>query len=169
MSRVATAVGDTVPVAERFRVTQWLRLGAVFLVVLLHVAAPETLAPDDGQLLPWTFTFCAVAVAAEVLLRVIPRQVILIFSGMLLVDGIWLAYGAYLTGGTTSPLRYLMLLQLGAVALLASSRTGVKLALWYSLLLVTMRNATARGLLPETAPPHLSGYGSADQRLAIFV
>ncbi|MCU1594729.1 MAG: diguanylate cyclase, partial [Frankiales bacterium] len=42
-------------------------------------------------------------------------------------------------------------------------------ALWYSLLLVTMRNATARGLLPETAPPHLSGYGSADQRLAIFV
>ena len=65
MSRVATAVGDTVPVAERFRVTQWLRMGAVFLVLLLHVVAPEPLAPDDGrQLLPWTLAFFAAVMAA---------------------------------------------------------------------------------------------------------
>jgi two-component system cell cycle response regulator len=169
MSRVAVTGGDAVPVVERFRITQWLRVGAVGLVMLLHTVAPEPLAPDKHVLLPWTLGFAVVAVLAEVLSKLLPKRILVLFSGMLMVDGIWLAYGAYLTGGTTSPLRYLMLLQLGAVALLASSRTGVKLALWHSLLLVTLRNAVARGVLKETAAPHLTGYGSPDQRLAIFI
>jgi two-component system cell cycle response regulator len=169
MSRVAAVPGDAVPVAERFRVTQWLRIGAIALLVLCQVFLTDTLSPDEGQLLPWTVAFAGIVVFAEVVSRLLPKRIVLLFSVMLMVDGVWLAYSAYLTGGTTSPLRYLMLLQLGAVALLASSRTGVKLALWHSLLLVTLRNAVERGLLPETAPAHLTGYGSPDQRLLIFV
>ena len=169
MSRVATVVGDTVPVEERFRVTQLLRLAAIGLVLLCAWLAPQAMQPDRGSIFPWTLAFLAVLIAAETLVRLLPRRTLLVFSGMLMVDGIYLAWAAYLTGGTTSPIRYLLLLHLGAVCLLASYRTGVKLAAWHSLLLFLIRNATEGGLLRDTAPPRLAGYGTPDQRLAIFI
>ena len=169
MSRVVTLPGDAVPVEERFRITQLLRLAAAGLVLLCAWLAPEAMLPDTGTIYPWTLSFVAVAILAETLVRVFPRRTLVLFSGMLMVDGIFLAWAAYLTGGTTSPLRYLLLLQLGAVCLIASYRTGVKLAAWHSLLLFLIRNATAGGLLTDTSPPRLVGYGTPDQRLAIFI
>jgi diguanylate cyclase (GGDEF)-like protein len=169
MTKVAAAAGDAVPVAERFRVTQWLRVAAISLVLLCIGVTPEVLGPDHGDLLPWTLGFFGVTLMAEGLARLLTRRTVLIFSGMLMVDGIWLAYAAYLTGSTVSPLRYAMLLHLGAVALLASYRTGIKLAVWHSLLLVTTRNLVEAGFFKETVPSGLVGYGSSDQRLAIFI
>jgi diguanylate cyclase (GGDEF)-like protein len=170
MSRTAVAGGDAVPVAERFRITQLIRLSAVALTLLCKWVAPEALSPDlNGGLVPWAVGFLGATFAAELIVRVLPKRIVLLFSAMLMVDGIWLAWAAYLTGGTTSPLRYAMLLHLGAVCLLASHRTGIKLALWHSLLLVTLRNAIAKGLIDETAPSKLTGFGSADQRLSIFI
>ena len=169
MTRVATLPGDAVPVTERFRITQYLRLALLGLVLLCKLLAPDTLLPDRHDLVPWTFALGGAIVAAELIARVLPRRTVLLFSGMLMVDGMWLAWAAYLTGGTTSPLRYAMLLHLGAVCLLASYRTGIKLAVWHSLLLFTLRNMVAGNVLTETSPTNLSGYGSADHRLAIFI
>ena len=117
--------------------------------------------------MPWALGFLALIVTVELIVRLIPKRMVLLFSGMLMVDGVWLAWAAYLTGGTTSPLRYAMLLHLGAVCLLASYRTGIKLALWHSLLLVSLRNAISKKLLEDTSPLHL--IGTPDQRLTIFV
>ena len=169
MTRVATLPGDAVPVTERFRITQYLRLAAVGLVLLCKALAPDTLLPDRHDLIPWTLMFLGVTVFAELLARVLPRRTLLLFSGMLMVDGVWLAGASWLTGSTTSPLRYAMLLHLGAVCLLASYRTGIKLAVWHSLLLFTIRNMIAGHVLTETSPPNLTGFGSADHRLAIFI
>jgi diguanylate cyclase (GGDEF)-like protein len=168
MSRTAVAVGDAVPVAERFRITQFIRLSAVALTLLCKWVAPEVLLPDlGGGLVPWALGFLALIVTVELVVRLIPKRIVLLFSGMLMVDGVWLAWAAYLTGGTTSPLRYAMLLHLGAVCLLASYRTGIKLALWHSLLLVSLRNAISKKLIEDTSPLHL--IGTPDQRLTIFV
>ncbi|MCW2598664.1 MAG: diguanylate cyclase [Frankiales bacterium] len=161
--------GDSVPVAERFRITQWLRLVTIGLVLVGEVLAPESLGPDRAELVPWTLALCVVALAAEGLSMLLPTRMVLFFGGMLMVDSVWLAWGAHLTGGTTSPLRYVMLLHLGAAALLASRGTGIKLALWYSLLLVMLHDAVSRGVIPETAPGTLTGTASPDQRLAIFI
>jgi diguanylate cyclase (GGDEF)-like protein len=169
MTRVATLPGDAVPVAERFRITQWLRIAAVGLVLLCKLVAPDTLMPDRHDLVPWTLGFVGLTAIAEMLYRILPKRTLLLFSGMLMVDGVWLAWAAFLTGGTTSPLRYAMLLHLGAVCLLASYRTGIKLAVWDSLLLFTIRNMVEGHVLTDTSPPKLSGYGSADHRLAIFI
>src|SRR4051812_25457102 len=117
MTRVATLPGDAVPVTERFRITQWLRLAAVALVLLCKVLAPDTLLPDRHDLVPWTLGFLGLTAVAELLFRASPRQTLLLFSGMLMVDGVWLSWAAFLTGSTTSPLRYAMLLHLGAVCL----------------------------------------------------
>ena len=169
MTRVATLPGDAVPVTERFRITQWLRLSAVGLVLLCKLLAADALMPDRHDLVPWTLGFLGLTAVAELACRLVPKRTLLLFSGMLMVDGVWLAWAAFLTGGTTSPLRYAMLLHLGAVCLLASYRTGIKLAVWDSLLLFTLRNMIAGHVLSETAPPNLTGYGSADHRLAIFI
>ena len=67
---------------------------------------------------------------------------------MLLADGLYLAIAMYATGGTSSPLRFLVYLHLVAVTLLASYRTGLKIALWQSLLLLVFLYAQAAGLLP---------------------
>jgi diguanylate cyclase (GGDEF)-like protein len=169
MSRVVTSSGDAVPVAERFRITQYLRVVAVALVLLCAAVAPEPLQPDRGSLVPWTLTFASVAVVADLLSRLTTKHTLLLFSAMLMVDGLWMGWASYLTGATTSPLRYAILLHIGAVSLLASYRTGIKLAVWHSLLLFSLRNAVAGGLLNDTAPPNLVGYGTPDQRLGIFI
>ena len=54
----------------------------------------------------------------------------------------------YATGGTQSPIRFLVYLQLVAVSLLASYRTGLKIALWDSLLLFVVLYAQAARLVP---------------------
>ncbi len=168
-TKLAAAGGDSVPVAERFRVMQWLRLAAVLMVGACILFAPEVLGPSHGDLVRWTLGFVGVTALAEGLSRLLPARTVLIFSGMLMLDGIWLVYATYLTGGTLSPLRYAILLHLGAVSLLASYRTGIKLAVWYSLLLVTVRNLVEAEVLRDTVPAGVVAYGSPDQRLAIFI
>ena len=59
-----------------------------------------------------------------------------------------------LTGGTQSPIRFVVYLHLVAVSLLASYRTGLKIALWDSLLLFVILYAQAALLVPavDVAP-----------------
>jgi len=54
----------------------------------------------------------------------------------------------YATGGTQSPIRFLIYLHLVAVSLLCSYRTGLKVALWDSLLLFVVLYAQAASLVP---------------------
>ena len=54
----------------------------------------------------------------------------------------------YGTGGTESPLRFLLFLQIVAVSLLCSYRTGLKVALWNSILLFVVLYAEAARLVP---------------------
>ena len=168
MSRIQVAGGEAVPVAERFRVSQWLRVAAAALVVLGVLTVPEAFEPHAHKTLPWLGGYLLVAGVAELLARWRPDRALVLFSTMLILDGLWLAVLTYLTGGTTSPVRYGVLLHLGAVTLLASYRTGVKLAVWHSLLLVATRNLVDARVLPDTAQAGLAGSGSQDSRLVIF-
>ena len=77
-----------------------------------------------------------------------------VLTSLLLLDGLYLAFAMYGTGGTQSPIRFLVYLDLVAVSLLASYRTGLKIALWHSLLLFVMLYAQAANLVPpvEVSP-----------------
>ena len=68
-------------------------------------------------------------------------------TALLLLDGLYLAGAMYATGGTQSPIRFLVYLHLVAVSLLASYRTGLKIALWDSLLLFVVLYAQAARLV----------------------
>ena len=143
--------GDIVPLADRLRYMLGFRLGAAALVVA-YVALGWAGGPADLQTL-------GLASAAYVLLSMVGSLVwfrlggraLFLFGAMLITDGVYLAGVSFATGGTASPLRFLILLQLIAVALLASHRTAVKLAIWHSILQFIVLYAEQSGVLHPTA------------------
>ena len=182
-TRAASRSTDAVPLGERLRVTQLLRLAAIGLLLLCAALAPESLTPIVRErpnpefvdtAVASTLVYAVVVALAEGLSRLLATRKVLIFSAMLIVDGIWLAWATYLTGSLGSPVRYLVLLHLGAVSLLASYRTGLKLAMWHSLLLYASYNAqrppdgAAEGVLKATTGS-VSGTGEVGQQLAVFI
>jgi two-component system cell cycle response regulator len=174
VSRAATRSTDAVPLAERLRVTQLLRVAAIGLLLLCAVLAEESLGQHRDQAVVTTLIYAVVVVLAEGVSRLLRSRAVVVFSAMLIVDGIWLAWTTYLTGSLSSPVRYLILLHLGAVALLASYRTGLKLAMWHSLLLYASYNAQLapegadEGILPATGAI-VEGGASEGQQLAVFI
>jgi two-component system, cell cycle response regulator len=161
--------GDTVPLRERLRLLQYLRLAGVAMVVLCALAAPGTLAPGRDQALLAGLVYAVATGLAELVsrLHLSHRRAVVLFSTMLIADGVWLAWSSYVSGGLASPLRYLVLLHVAAVALVASYRTGLKLALWHSLLLYAVTTAETSGVLVPTTP--VDGAASTTEQLAVFV
>ncbi len=166
----ARRAAEAVPVIERFRVTQYLRAAAVSLVLLAAALVPDVLGPGRRVAVLATLAYAVVLLTAELGSRLLQGRVVLLFSALLMLDGLWLAGTSYMTGSLGSPIRYLVLLHLGAVALIASYRTGLKLAMWHSLLLLTAYNGQQGGWLNFTEPESagLPG-GTLEHRLIVFV
>lgn len=130
------------PVHDRFAVLQAVRVGLAVAVVAL----PNIVGARDAPLwLP--LAYLVVLAAADVARRRVPRVASLLLTALTLVDGAFLAAAILLTGGSSSPAVYLAFLAVVAVTLLASHRTGLKLAVWCALLLFLGRTAGDAGVL----------------------
>lgn len=146
----ATRTGEIVPLSDRMRYMQWLRL-AIVVAVLLAAAAI-----DDLQILSYRELaiagagYLALSLSGEALWRRLRTQGLYLFGLLLIVDGLFLAGATHLTGGVGSIGRYLVLVHLIAVTLLASYRTGLKLAMWHSLLLLLAYNLADVDIIPRT-------------------
>lgn len=164
-ARAAANRIDLVPVAERLRYMQLFRLGVAALAVIFAGVAPDLFSDlRFSQVAEGTGAFLLITILGEALSRLGLQRAL--FGGMLIVDGIYLAWLAYSTGGIASPFRYLVLLHLVAVVLLASYRTGLKLALWHSLLLFVVFHAQEAGILEE--PRGVAMPGSDYEQLMAF-
>jgi diguanylate cyclase (GGDEF)-like protein len=139
----------------------------VALVGAIMLAAPASLTVPARDLLYATGFYALLAIAGHLLFSAARRVQLFVFGGMLLVDGAFLAWSAYATGAAESPLRFVMILHVVAVALLASYRTGLKVALWHSLLLTVVFYGQQDGLLAATTAKGI-GIGTPFQRLLEF-
>jgi two-component system, cell cycle response regulator len=159
--------GEIVPLADRLRYTQLFRLAVVVGVAVAVALSADMLEVERTLLLATTGGYLALTVLGFALWRFVRKQAVTLFGALLIVDGVFLAWVAQATGGSASPLRYLILLHLVAVALLASYRTGLKLAMWHSLLLWVGFQAQKSGALPVSdAAEGLAG--SELDRLLVF-
>ena len=152
MSRFSAKGIDLVPLAERLRYMQYFRLGVAALAAPFAGLAPDVLSGVRfDQVAAGTGAFLLAILASEIVSRIGGQRAI--FGAMLILDGVYLAWLTNSTGGMVSPFRYLILLHLVAVVLLASYRTGLKLALWHSMLLFVVFHAQEAGILdrPEDA------------------
>ena len=133
--------------SDRMILLLTLRIALSGIVLAWSAMRPEVLGETLATLGTVTGVYVVLSVAGEVLRRKVGRRGFFILSLTLLADGIYLAWAMYVTGGTESPIRFLIYLHLVAVSLLASYRTGLKVALWHSLLLFVGLYAQAAELL----------------------
>ena len=139
---------DYAALADRLRYLLLLRAGFAGITIALAVLSPASFGVSLGLVAGVTVAYLALAVVMEVVARRVPAAAFTAMTVMLLADGLYLAATMYATGGTQSPVRFLVYLHLVAVSLLASYRTGLKIALWHSLLLFVVLYAQAAMLLP---------------------
>ena len=125
-----------------------LRIAMASVAVTWSAIRPEALGTPFAVLAAVSVSYVVVAALAELLRRRATRYGFAVLSTLLILDGLYLAYAMYVTGATQSPIRFLIYLHLVAVSLLASYRTGLKIALWHSLLLFVVLYGQAAGLFP---------------------
>ena len=159
--------GEIVPLADRLRYTQVFRLAVTVGVLGAVFLSGEMLEVERSLLLMSIGGYAALTVLGYALWRFVRRQAVTLFGALLIIDGVFLAWIAQATGGSASPLRYLILLHLVVVALLASYRTGLKLAMWHSLLLWLAYQAQKSGVV-ELSDAAGGLAGSELERLIVF-
>jgi diguanylate cyclase (GGDEF)-like protein len=144
---------DYTALSERMTRLLALRIALASIVLAWSAIGPRALGAPFMALVGVTGGYVLAAVFFEWARRRAGRVGFAILSALLLLDGLYLAYAMYATGGTQSPMRFLTYLHLVAVSLLASYRTGLKIALWHSLLLFVVLYAQAAQLLPAIDVP----------------
>ena len=148
MTRPSEPTSDYTALSDRMGYLLVLRLAMGLITVAWSAFRPEALTTPIGVLAGISGGYVLMAAIAEVARRRVARLGFALMCTMLIADGLYLAYAMYVTGATQSPIRFLVYLHLVAVSLLASYRTGLKVALWHSLLLFVVLYAQAASLLP---------------------
>jgi diguanylate cyclase (GGDEF)-like protein len=146
--RASSDRADYTALSDRMKYLLGLRASVASLVIAWASLRPEVLGIMFDELAAVTAGYVGLAVVVELARRRSARFGHALMNTVLLVDGLYLAYAMYATGGTQSPIRFLVYLHLVAVSLLASYRTGLKVALWHSLMLFVVLYAQAALLVP---------------------
>jgi diguanylate cyclase (GGDEF)-like protein len=139
---------DLTPLADRLVALQATRL----LAALGVLGIPALTGDAPADLAPLAAGYVGITAAVELVRRLARVHMPVLIAAMLLLDGAFLAVAVTLTGGARSPLLFLMLLDVLAATLLASYRSGLKVAVWNALLLFMGQAAVRAGVLDATHP-----------------
>jgi diguanylate cyclase (GGDEF)-like protein len=120
------------------------------VILASGVFAREVVGASFGRLALPTLLYLFLVLGMERLREVRAGRGLRLLGASLLLDSVYLAWVMYQTGGAASPLRFLIYIQLLGVTLLASYRTGLKIALWHSLLFFIVFYSQAAGVLDPT-------------------
>ena len=160
----ASRRNELASLSERMGALQAMRACLVGVVFLAVLTAPDVAGARPSDLVPLAVVYIAVELAGEMLRRALGGRGLGIVGGMLLADGLFVTAVLYRTGGATSYLAFLVEVDIVAVCLLVSYRTGLKLALWYTLLFGSAHYLVAARLL-HTAPTGravIGGFGRSE-------
>lgn len=145
-----------VPLADRLRYMQILRLVIAATVAASWFVVPAARGMSAGETGAWSAVFIAATLPSLLAWRLPRKAVVSVFGLTLLVDGIYLAWVTYGQTGLGTPLTYLLLLHVVSVTLLASFRTGLKIAVWHSLLVFAAYQLQVAGYVEGAARPALA-------------
>ncbi len=142
------AAGELVSLTERAGALGAVRCGLLVVVLAFAVLLPAELTASRTELTAGSLAYLALLAVPFVVWHRSPRGAVLIIGGTLLIDGVFLAWAIAATGGTQSVLWFLVFGHILAVTLLASSRTGLKISAWHSLLFLVFLYAQAAAMIP---------------------
>ena len=141
---------DFVSLSHRMRSLLALRVG--FALTALVVGALHQGGGEQPGLVSSSVFYIGLEIAAELIRRRGQGRRLVVLGIGVLLDGLYLTWITYLTGGLLSPFQSLIYVHVIAITLLASYRTGLKVALWDSLLILFIANAEVSGALPAPQP-----------------
>ena len=147
-TRARPEPSELVSLAERTGTLGGVRAGMVLVVLLFTLLEPAIAQAPAAELAIGSAAYLSLLLLPWAIRRVPRRRVHWIIAATLLVDGVYLAWVTYSTGGTLSPLRFLLFAHVVAVSLLASYRTGLKVAAWHSILYFVVLYGQAASILP---------------------
>jgi two-component system, cell cycle response regulator len=154
-STPATRSSDLVPLAERLPFLRTFRLTAALACAAAWLLLPDQRTTSSDVFLVAMLTYGAVTLGLDLVWNALRLRWRYLLGVMVLVDGLWLAVMNYTFSGANTAghhsgvggaLFTLILLQLIVICLLASFRTGVKVAMWSSLLMVLTFHAREAGV-----------------------
>lgn len=152
-TRAQTGRDGLVPLADRIRWTSAFRIGFGVAPLALHIAMdPVTSHPWNFLAVP-AIGYLVLALVSGWLHHLPRRGARYGLTLGLLVDGAYLAWAFHVVGGLPGPVPYLMVLHVVGVTLLLSFRTGLKNALWLSLLTLCVLQAEAVALFDPLGQP----------------
>jgi diguanylate cyclase (GGDEF)-like protein len=135
MTTPARRQSELVPLVERLVYMRVLRAVIAATTVLDAGLLPQLLRAPFAVVASVALGYVVVAWGLEGVWRRLHQRRNRLFGGALLVmDGAYLAAATYLAGGFSGPVRCLVLVYLAAITLLGSWRSGLKVALWQSVM-----------------------------------
>jgi signal transduction histidine kinase len=135
---------ELLSITERSQYLSGLRLGLAGVVTFI------VLESDSGAAVAVSTTtaaFLVLSFLAAMIVRRGERAAVPVLQGSMLVDGLYLATVIAQTGGTAEAIQLLPYVHVVGVTLLCSYRTGLKLALWHTLLLLLVIESARSGVL----------------------
>lgn len=158
---------DLVPLGERMRMLTAFRAAAVVLVLIVGLTVPSAREVSFALLAVVSISYLAATLAIETWWKRSGRRWRFLFGVFAMADSVFLAWVSYGTAGLDTPLQYLIVLQIITVSLLASFKTGLKLALFNAWLLLFAVYAHELGVLPSLGGEQLSFGDDAYQEVFI--
>ena len=156
---------EIVPLADRLLWMLAVRLGIVVGTVTAWAAVRGWEPSSVDVLVAPGMLLLAIGMLLHLLSARGRRWAIAGMTVPVILDAVYLGWGLYLTGGTSGPVVHLIAAHVLAVTLLASFRTGLKLAFWHSLVVMSVLEAVGTDLLP--AQPGVTGLD--EQRFSVFL
>jgi signal transduction histidine kinase len=130
---------------ERAAFMQALRAAFASVVVAAAALMPGIVGASLVVIVAASAAYVGLTMGTQALARLGRERAQTILGGTLLLDGLYVAWVMSVTGGIESPFRGLVYVHIVTVTLLASYRTGLKIALWHTLLYVLLFEATVSG------------------------
>ena len=146
ISRENQQASELVPIADRMLYLQGMRCAAAVGVVIYALVSSD-LGLGPLAVAGISAVYLGFAFAAQAAWNVTRALGVYLFGITLMADGIYLVGFSFASGWVESPISYLVIVHLVVVSLLASYRTGMKLALWDALVLMVLHEAQKGGLL----------------------
>lgn len=150
MRRAEQPSGDDVAsLSERIGYLLGIRAFLVLTALAVGLAAPSISGGLSRHLLNAVLLYVGCEAGLELFRRRGSRRRLRLLNLGLLIDGVFIVWLVHLTGGARSPFQFLIAVHLIATMLLASYRTGLKIAVWDSLLFIVVVRASQVGAVPD--------------------
>jgi signal transduction histidine kinase len=163
--RMAPSEHELLSLGERARYLFVVRVILALSAVAVALVASDEVFVPLGVVVAGSAAYVAISEIPRMLERRSRVLVLPALRAMLLLDGIYLAGLVAVSGGATSHLRFLAVGYVVAVILLFSYRSGLKLALWITLLFLLVVYSTPFTPLGPEPGTELT---AADERIALL-